>query len=229
MNTLFDFDERVLAEAFGESGVVFDLGCGTGRALVPLVRKGLSGVAVDLSLHMLQVVQQKADFEGLEIECLQANLVELDSVRDAAADHCMCMFSTLGMVRGQESRRQLLSHTRRILPPGGRLVLHVHNLWYNLYDPGGPWWVVKNVLRSVASRIVPRRDGFELGDKFFTYRGIPNMYLHVFRRRELKRELRLAGFRNIRFIPLNTVRRHALRWPWLLGRLRANGWIVVCE
>ena len=36
-NTLFEFDEQVLARHFKPPGVVVDLGCGTGRALVPLV------------------------------------------------------------------------------------------------------------------------------------------------------------------------------------------------
>jgi hypothetical protein len=72
------------------------------------------------------------------------------------------------------------------------------------------------------------RGSQEPGDKFFDYRGIPNMFLHVFTRRELKADLTSAGFRIVEFIALDTERRHALRHPWLLGRLRANGWIVVC-
>jgi uroporphyrinogen-III synthase len=54
------------------------------------------------------------------------------------------------------------------------------------------------------------------------------MFLHVFTRRELLADLRRAGFRVVEIVALDTERRHALRRPWLFGRLRANGWIVVC-
>jgi SAM-dependent methyltransferase len=222
-NTLFEFDSAVLDRHFVRPGYVVDLGCGTGRALVPLVRRGFHGLAVDLSAEMLAVVGEKAETEQLPIDRLRANLVELDCVADNIADYCISMFSTLGMIRGRENRQRALNHVRRILKPGGLFVLHVHNYWYNLYDPGGPWWLVKNVLRSALVR------DLECGDKFFDYRRIPNMFLHVFRRRELLAALREARFRVRELIPLDPRRFQALSRPWLLSDLRANGWIVVCE
>jgi len=216
-------DEEVLARSFPTPGVVVDLGAGTGRALVPLVRRGHHGVAVDLSREMLDVIRDKADEESLTIDRVCANLVELGCLADGSADYCMCLFSTLGMIRGRGNRRRVLEHTRRMLKPGGVLVLHVHNLWYNLYDPGGPWWLLKNLWRAAVHRDI------EAGDKFFDYRRIPNMFLHAFRRRELIGDLRRAGFRIRELIRLDPRRHRPLRFPWLFGDLRANGWIVVCQ
>jgi SAM-dependent methyltransferase len=190
---------------------------------VPLVRAGHRGLAVDLSLEMLSVVGEKAAAESLSIDRVLANLVELDCLADASADYAICLFSTLGMIRGSDNRRRVVAHARRILKPGGVFVLHVHNFWYNLFDPGGPWWVLKSVLCA------PFRRNFDVGDKFFDYRGIPQMYLHVFRRRELLSLLRRAGFRIRELIPLDYRRTARLRMPWLLGNVRANGWIVICE
>jgi SAM-dependent methyltransferase len=223
LNPLFEFEESILHEVFDRPGLVADLGCGTGRALVPLVRAGHRGLAVDLSEKMLDLVREKAALEGLAIECLAANLVELDAVADESVDYAMCLFSTLGMIRGRVNRCQALGHMRRILRPGGKLVLHVHNFWFNLWDPGGPWWVVGSLGKSAV------RKNWEVGDKYFPYRGVPNFFLHVFRERELRRDLRHAGLAVRRWTPLDVKRRHALRRPWLLPTLRANGWIVVCE
>jgi SAM-dependent methyltransferase len=222
-NSLFEFDEQILLSTFERPGRVVDLGCGTGRALLPLLRQGLQGLAVDLSHHMLRQVAEKGAAEGLRVDCLRANLVELDCVADGSIEYAMCMFSTLGMIRGRAHRRALLAHARRILKPQGRFVLHVHNFWHNLLDPGGPWWVLSSLLAA------PFRSDEEVGDKFFHYRGIPNMFLHVFRPGELQRDLRWAGLAIERTIPLDAARRHPLRHPWLLGRIRANGWIVVCR
>ena len=222
-NSLFEHDERVLAENFQPLGLVADLGCGTGRALMPLVRAGHRGLAIDLSEHMLRIVREKTKLEKLPIDCVNANLVELDCIGDCTVDHAMCLFSTLGMIRGRRNRRRALMHFRRILKPGGRFVLHVHNYWYNLRDPLGPIWLMKNLVTAPFSREV------EIGDKWFPYRGLPSMFLHVFRRRELAADLRSAGFQIVKRIPLGTPRREALTRPWFFEWFRANGWIVVCE
>ena len=233
-NTLFEFEEQVLREEFGEpqSGeVIADLGCGTGRALVPLVREGWNGLAVDLSEAMLAVVREKAELENLTIDCLQANLVELNEsmLPNESATHAMCLFSTLGMIRGRKNRITALSNMRRILRPGGKLVLHVHNFWFNLYDPGGPGWVLRSIAKSWSPSQSTGDTKFELGDKTFPYRGLPNFFLHVFRERELRRDLQEAGFSVSRWIPLDVKRRHALKNSWCFPNLRANGWILVVE
>jgi ubiquinone/menaquinone biosynthesis C-methylase UbiE len=222
-NTLFEFDEQVLARHFSPPGVVADLGCGTGRALIPLVRRGFQGLAIDMSDRMLDIVRKKSRQEHLPIECVRANLVELDAVPDDQVDYAMCLFSTLGMIQGRAHRRRALGHVRRIVKPGGLFVVHAHNFWFNLFDPDGPWWLIRNVLRSTFRRDVER------GDKYFPYRGVPNMFLHVFTRGELKHDLRQAGFRLREVIPLHTSRQKRLPRAWLAGGIRANGWIVVCQ
>ena len=222
-NRLFDFDEEILNRHFTRPGLVVDFGCGSGRALLPLVRAGHRGLAVDLSIEMLALVGEKAAEESLAIDRVVANLVELGCLADGIADYAICLFSTLGMIRGGGNRGRAVEHIRRILKPGGLFVLHVHNFWYNLFDPGGPWWVIKSVARA------PLHRDFEVGDKFFDYRGIPKMYLHVFRRGELLTMLKRAGFRVRELIPLDYRRTAPLRCPWFLGGVRANGWIVVCE
>jgi hypothetical protein len=101
--------------------------------------------------------------------------------------------------------------------------VHVHNRWANLFHPPGRAWLASNLIQWLRGRDV------ELGDKFFDFRDVPKMYLHLFTRGELLRALREAGFSIEEIVPLDTARRHALRCPWFLGRLRANGWIAVCR
>lgn len=222
-NPLFDFERQVIQEEFTPPGRVADLGCGSGRVILPLVEQGFDGLAVDLSAPMLQVVQQQAQQAGLEVQCLQANLVELDAIGDRSVDYALCLFSTLGMIHGRDQRRRALGHVHRILRPGGKLVLHVHNLWFNLRNPGGPAWVLKSLVKSY------RQPDWEFGDKYYPYRGIPNFFLHVFRRRELAADLRAAHLHAARWTALDVQRRHPLRWTWIAQPLRANGWIVVCQ
>jgi SAM-dependent methyltransferase len=223
LNRLFEFDEQVLGHYFRHPGVVVDLGTGTGRALIGLARRGFTGVAVDLSPHMLRIVAEKAGLENLNIHCLQANIVDLDCLSDQSADYVICMFSTLGMIRGRENRQRVLKNARRILKPGGLFVMHVHNFWFNLFDPLGRRWLVHHLIEKL------RHEDVEWGDKFFHFHGIAQMFLHTFSETELRTVLRHAGFRISQWIPLGVDRQRPLSRPWLLGRFRANGWIVVCE
>lgn len=201
--------------------VVADLGCGTGRALVPLVERGYRGLAVDLSPWMLQKVQQKSP-DG-EMLPLCANLVELDGLRDGCVDHALCLFSTLGMIKGKACRQKTLEHVGRILKPRGLFFLHVHNLWCNLLFPGGARWMLETGCRSLFSREL------ELGDKYYPYRGLNNMYLHVFRRREILKALNRAGFRIVEATPLSGDLGGPLPQRWWCGFLRASGWWIVAE
>ena len=153
---------------------------------MPLVRPGIAGWRSTCRSTCCAIVREKADEERLPIDCVRANLVELDAIADGAVDYAMCLFSTLGMIRGRANRRRVLEHARRILKPGGRFVLHVHNYWYNLRDPDGPLWVLGNLLTA------PLRRDVEVGDRWFPYRGLPSMFLHVFRWRELAADLRVG-------------------------------------
>lgn len=222
-NTLFDFDESVLLRYFTKPGVFVDLGCGTGRALLPFARRGFQTIGVDLSPRFLKLVAEKGSRENLAIELVVANLIELGCLADASIDYASCLFSTLGMIRGRASRARALAHVHRSLKPGGIFIVHVHNRWHNLREPQGRRWLLKNLTWERW------RGTNEPGDKFFPYRGIREMFLHLYTKPEFERELRTAGFEITELIPLDTAKRHALPRPWFLGRLRANGWIAVCR
>jgi hypothetical protein len=115
-----------------------------------------------------------------------------------------------------------LQQTCRILQPGGKFALHVHNLWHNLLNPHGRRWL----LRDRWNRLLRREPG---GDVRMHDRGIPHMYMHVFARSEVQVLLRAAGFAIDEVIPLSKTGSSALSHPFWLGGLRANGWIILAH
>lgn len=111
---------------FREPGRLIDLGCGTGRLCAHFAAKGFECVGVDLSEEMLAKARQNAPSATF----LNANLVELSELPDRSFDYAACLFSTLGMVRGAENRAKVLANAFRVLKPGGKFVLHVHNRYF---------------------------------------------------------------------------------------------------
>lgn len=222
---LFDLDESVVRRHTQAGDCLIDLGCGTGRAILPLLERGIDCVAFDLSQPMLSQVQAKAGQVANKgsLMCVRGNLVDLSCWADASFDQAICLFSTLGMIRGHDARREFVAHVSRILKPGGIFILQVHNYWVHVFDPEGPWWMLKNAARTLVRRDV------ELGDRFYPYRGIPDMFLHSFSCKCLRKILSDAGFQIVEMLPLNASQDKPLFAPNILSGLRASGWIVVAQ
>ena len=168
---------------------------------------------------------------------VQANLVQLECLQENSVDHAVCLFSTLGMIRHTRYRRQFLDHARRIIRPGGKFILHAHNVWSQLLDRGGATWFAKHLVDVARKRN-------EFGDRFSDYRGIRNMFIHSFRKRELIGLLQGSGFSVQEIYPvtrtlLNQIEScnnsdeaamgEAIDRCRKAGMFKTIGWIVVCE
>jgi ubiquinone/menaquinone biosynthesis C-methylase UbiE len=220
---LLQVDQQFLDSYFVSPGRLVDLGCGTGRLAVHFSKRGFEVTGVDLSDAMLEVCRQKSLREGCNVHLVRENICRLDSIESAAFDYAICMFSTLGMIVGVEHRRQALAEVFRVLKPGGWFGLHLHNRWYNAFNPQGRWWLLQDLCKSLAGAA-------DAGDKVqVRYRGIPNLRLHIYTAAEVRRTLTRAGFRLHEQRPLAADRRGKLFFPWAASCLRANGWLVRCQ
>ena len=64
-------------KATASGGEVLELGCGTGRVLIPIARAGVSITGLDLSISMLEVCRNKLRSEPDEIQ-QNANILQGD-------------------------------------------------------------------------------------------------------------------------------------------------------
>jgi len=209
----------------GPPAKVVDLGCGTGRHVLHLARRGYDVTAVDLSEHMLEITRSKLDAADLSRELrartVKADICELAGLADGAFDGAICMFSTLGLLKGRELRLRALREARRVLRPGGVFVFHVHNLFRNLAHADGRRWLLRNVADAALGRS-------ELGDRLMPrYRGEIDLYLHLFTRREAGRLLKGAGLEPVRVMPLNEARDGEETRAG--ASLRANGFLFAAR
>jgi ubiquinone/menaquinone biosynthesis C-methylase UbiE len=200
---------------------VLDLGCGDGRALRALRQAGYEVLGIDMSQAMLTRAVTDSPDDRLHNKLIRANLVQLDGVKDAIADHAICLFSTIGMIRGRTHRRTFLRHTSRLIKPHGTLVLHVHNrndAWRD--RPSSVAY-----LRSAWSAL--RSKECEVGDRTYAYRGLADMFLHTYSLRELKQDLRASGWQIKRIVSLSPKSDSELSHQRWLPSLRAGGFIAI--
>jgi ubiquinone/menaquinone biosynthesis C-methylase UbiE len=99
---------------------VLDCPCGYGRHSIPLARAGFRVVGADRSPVLLEEARRRAG-EGEWPRWVQADHRELP-FEGASFDAVLNLFSSLGY-RGEEGDRLTLSQFRRVLRPGGVLVV----------------------------------------------------------------------------------------------------------
>lgn len=220
---LMALDSQVAGELIEElkpPAVIADFGCGTGRLARAFAGQQRRFLNIDLSLHMLRHTTEMDSETCLPI---QSNLVELDCIETECIDLGCCLFSSIGMIRKRVNRVQFLKHVHRVLRPGAKLLLHVHNRYQSLRDPGGFVWLLRTWFQSLCSK------SSEFGDRTYGYRGLPNMYLHIFSRTELIASLESAGFDSVEIIPIARTGGQLLKNPGRLPSFRAGGFFAIAQ
>ena len=214
--------EKMLAESCPPDGVVADFGCGTARVARRLEQLGYRTLNVDLSRPMLETAKGGVQAPSRSA-FLHSNLVELEWLRTGSIDGAACLFSSIGMIRGRENRQSFLKHVCRVLKPGGKLLLHVHNRGHSWLDPQGPWWLISGMLKGLRSK------QWEYGDRVYVYRGLPKMFLHIYSRSELASDLKIAGFSSVQIKPINLRGSGLLSPSNPLNSLLAGGYFALAS
>src|SRR5262249_8990969 len=84
---LLEVDRSFVEAHCQQPGRLLDLGCGTGRLLLPFAKRGYWTVGVDLSEEMLRIVGQKGLAAGVTVHRVRANIVDLGGLADGTFDY----------------------------------------------------------------------------------------------------------------------------------------------
>jgi len=110
-------------------GPVLEVGCGTGRVMIPTARAGIEIVGLDLSSAMLAVCRAKLSQEAAEVQA-RVSLVEGDMRHfDLGREFRLVTipFRPFQHLTTVEDQLSCLASIRRHLVPGGRLILDIFN------------------------------------------------------------------------------------------------------
>jgi SAM-dependent methyltransferase len=129
-------DVRFFVEMAQEArGRVLELGCGTGRVLIPTARAGIEMVGVDASTKMLLRCREKLGYEPAKVQS-RVKLLEAD-MREFDIQHAFGLAPDFQLVTlpfrpfqhllTVEDQLACLGCIRGHLAPGGRVILDVFN------------------------------------------------------------------------------------------------------
>ena len=164
-------DVAFFVEAAQKSGgPVLEMGCGTGRVLIPTAQAGVEIVGLDLSPHMLRVCRDRLLCEPKDVQ-LRVRLVEGD-MRDFEISQAFTLattpFRSFQHLTTVEDQISCLKCIHRHLVTGGKLIL-------DLFNPSLEVLVVENLGQELGDepefmtpdgRQVSRRHKFVSKDRF---------------------------------------------------------------
>ncbi|MEO5929480.1 MAG: class I SAM-dependent methyltransferase [Candidatus Kapaibacterium sp.] len=104
---------------------ILDLACGAGRFSIDLASRGYSVTGADLDRMALRVANDTARSLGIAATFIEADLRSLDVIDDRY-DGVLLFWPSYGFFDGVAQVR-LFAQFRRLLRPGGRLILDLYN------------------------------------------------------------------------------------------------------
>jgi ubiquinone/menaquinone biosynthesis C-methylase UbiE len=128
-------DISKIAKCFKKAGVkkILDLGCGSGRHLVYLAKRGFDAYGIDIARHGIKIARDWLKKEGLKshlkVGDMHKNLPYKDNFFDA-----IISIGTLNHGKIKEIRRTI-NEVRRILKPGGLIFITVNKERPKKYIP----------------------------------------------------------------------------------------------
>jgi len=179
-------DLRVLGEYTLPGEKVLDLGCGNARFFEVLKEKKADYYGVDNSENLIAIAKKKypkAKFQIAEALNLPFPNNFFDKVYSLAVLH---------HIPSKNFRLSFLKEVKRILKPGGLLILKVWDLWKR--EEG-----LKLIFKYTFLKLIGKSK-LDFGDIFLPWRNsqgkiLASRYYHCFKKREMENLVKETGFK----------------------------------
>ena len=104
---------------------ILEIGCGTGRVLLPLLQAGHVVTGVDISEEMLRLAQDKLQKNHQGGRCKLVNHNFVDQALPQVYGLALVTFYTFNYLLSPEDQRAFLNHVAESLLPGAVIVFHL--------------------------------------------------------------------------------------------------------
>ena len=161
VDELSDFDDYAFYRLLIESnpGPILDLGCGTGRILVPLAEEGLDVVGLDASAEMLAICREKLGLEKRNVPLVQGDIRQFD-LNERFSTILIPGFSIQLLLEADDldaCLKACLGH----LKPGGQVIIPTYL----------PWEMLESGLDRMPLEMHREGETDENGQRFVAWQG----------------------------------------------------------
>jgi len=166
----------------GGNEKILDIGCGTGRTTKHLNQAGYDVVGVDYAPEMIRVANKK--YPDIEFDVMNARRLEFD---DELFDVVLFSFNGLDCIYPESGRWEAFEEMKRVLKPGGKLILSSHNsiiwptnkyIWF--------WWFLNIITGKIFTPYRLEYKQYRQGIKFIYFARRPSRQLKDFLKKGFK-------------------------------------------
>lgn len=170
-----------LGDYVKEGDKVLDIGCGNGRFLEAVSNTDFQYTGIDSSRSFIKQARETYGKRGAFVRGDALSLPFEDNSFDTIVS-----FGVLHHIPSKAYRKQFLAEARRVLKPGGIMIITVWNLWNERLTPTIRAYTIKKLLG---------RSKLDFKDVFLPFGKKENVrYLHAFTKGELARVIKRARF-----------------------------------
>lgn len=177
---------NIFGKYIKEGEKVLDLGCGNGRLLDLFKDKKIDYIGIDNSEKLIEIAKKK---------CPDAKFQVADALNLSFPDNYfdkIFSIAVLHHIPSEEFRLQSLKEAKRVLKPGGLLILTVWNLWQRKTA-----W--KLFLKHTLLQLIGKSK-LDFKDIFYPWKSqdgviLIQRYFHLFTKNGLERLIKKSGFK----------------------------------
>lgn len=190
---LWTSEKKVIKHYFKQKSSILDIGCGTGRTTISLIKAGYKVTAIDIVPAMIKNAKKIAIKKKLKIRYQVGDATNLQ-FPNKSFDNVLFSFNGWEQIPGKRKREKALKEIFRILKPGGYFIFTTHNRQCN-------WnWVKQWVKYYILGKILKKRiQEIDYGDVFWERISKDGkkstQFTHVSSIREVKKILKRVGFK----------------------------------
>lgn len=206
---LWEVEKKLIKKYFIKNRArVLDIGCGTGRTTIPLVKLGYSVIGIDITPKMIENANNIARKKKLKIDYRIGDATNL-KFKDNNFDYAL--FSNQGwtQIPGKGNRKIAVKEIYRILKKNGIYIFSFHpRLWFSRYFF---FWLLKWFKFYILKNIWLKIEEESFGDRFFNRESSDfynkksekyikaqyklRQYIHIASIQEVEKQIKETGFK----------------------------------
>jgi tRNA (uracil-5-)-methyltransferase TRM9 len=217
------YSYNIIRKIVKENDLICDIGCGTGRYIIPLVTENhKTMIGIDISEEMINELREHLKAEHLNTAKVDLICNDIGNIKlkDDSVDVVLGMFGTISHFNPPEKRTRILKKIYNSLKPGGYFIGSVPNRYRRFY-------------RSQLTRLfemIHQRKKLDLREIIY-YRQIDGMkhgnYYYLYTPKQIRNDLAGVGFENIRLYVESVLSEH-LDIKYNLHKLRLRP-LLLCS
>ena len=206
-NGFWESEEKLIRQYFKRNSSILEVGCGSGRTVLPLHRMGYEVTGVDLTPKMIEIAKKVATLNNLDISYKVGDATRLE-FNDNSFDNSLFANNGWAQIPGKNNQLKTLKEIYRVIKPGGYYIFTADRRYYDLRHL--LFWIKQFVKIYLLKPLGFDIKEIEFGDLWFNRRHngkeLPQkQFMHIGSVKEITNQIKEAGFELVYSAPMGEI------------------------